>query len=96
MGQRMVNESPFSDASAATDALAESCLVVELFDASSRLAYRYAGPTARELEQDHEAGRCHATCSHCHQLLADETGEQAAFEAMYVKCFDRPFVLSNR
>lgn len=72
------------------EALAEGRMVVEVFDNEGKLVERSFGASHAELLALHRAGTCAATCSWCHQALADKIGEDSAVAAMYQQCFGRP------
>lgn len=84
MGKTMMDD--MTDA----EALAEGRMVVETFDSEGTLVERSVGASSSELLAQHLAGRCSATCSWCHQALADKIGEDAAVAAMYERCFGTP------
>lgn len=65
-------------------------LIVETFDADGRLLERVVGLSATELRTLHERGECCPTCSHCHQELARQIGEDAALRQMYQRTFNKP------
>jgi hypothetical protein len=70
-------------------AQAEGRLIVEMRNASGEVISREFGLSEGELLRLHEDGKCHATCSHCHQRLANEVGEQAAVERMFLRVFGK-------
>lgn len=72
------------------EALAEGRMIVEVFDSEGRLAERSIGASSSELLAQHRAGQCSATCSWCHQALADKIGEDAAIATMYERTFGNP------
>lgn len=72
------------------EALKEGRLIVEVFNAKGELTERSVGPSSMELLAKHRAGQCDATCSWCHQALADKIGEEAAIATMYERCFGSP------
>lgn len=78
------------DAITDEEAAKEGRLIVEVFDAKGELAQRSVGPSSMELLAKHRAGQCDATCSWCHQALADKIGEEAAIATMYERCFGTP------
>lgn len=72
------------------EAAAEGRLVLEAFDSAGNLVKRSVGPSTIELLALHRDGKCHVTCSWCHQALAEKVGEDAAVASMYDRSFGRP------
>jgi hypothetical protein len=66
---------------------AQGRLIVTILDASGEVVSQEFGPSHAELLRLHEDGKCHATCSICHERLANEIGEQAALEHMFFRVF---------
>ena len=72
------------------EAAAEGRLILEAFDNAGNLVKRSVGPSTLELLTLHRDGKCHVTCSWCHQALAEKIGEDAAVASMYSRSFGQP------
>lgn len=70
-------------------AFAEGRLVATSYDAQGNIVERVFGESTAEQREKHLAGNCAATCSYCHQQLADIIGEDAAVATMYQRVFGR-------
>lgn len=70
-------------------AIAEGRLIVSTQDGNGVWRVESYGPSSAEQLASHAAGTCGTTCSHCHQALADDIGEEAAIETMYLRTFGK-------
>lgn len=76
-------------------AIAEGRLIVSTQDDNGDWQVVSYGPSSAEKLASHEAGTCGTTCSHCHQALAEEIGEDAAIGAMYLRTFGKEMPKQN-
>lgn len=76
-------------------AIAEGRLIVSTQDDNGDWRVVSYGASSAELLASHAAGTCGTTCSHCHQALADEIGEDAAIGAMHLRAFGKEMPEQN-